>query len=166
MPDAWNTALSLLARRALSAHEVKVRLQRAGFSLPEIEAAMEKLAGRKFVDDRALAYNLAACRAEERRRGPQRVRTELLARGLDPGLVDEAVQAAFPAEKDDETARAVLRRFLHDGPLPQDRRSRDRLARRLLRQGFAMAVVRKLIVDSGADSPAGQDGSWGEDDAI
>lgn len=165
MPGALDLALAALARRALSAREVTVRLLRAGCAQAEIASVLEKLAAGGYLDDRELAYNLAARRAGEGRRGPARVRAELLGRGLDPGLVDRAVSAAFPSGEGEERARQALQKILGGRGLPEEATDRQRLARRLLRQGFSGALVKRLVLDGLAGEAEENDEPWSEDDA-
>lgn len=150
--DAWQAALAALGRRALSVAELAERLERHGFPGPEVRDALARAAAERLVDDRTLAYNLARDRAEAGRRGPLRVRAELLGRGIAAEIADEALALHFDAEATERALRRALDRLLRAAALPADPAERDRLARRLLRAGFAGAQVRRIL-----NGPAGDD---------
>ncbi len=142
--DPWEAALAALARRALTEAEIRRKLSRKGVPDAAIDEVLARLRRLRYVDDREVAYNHAARRAREGRRGPLRVFRELLARGIDGELAREAVDAAYPREEDRERARAALSR-LSPGGVPRDPAERARLFRKMIRQGFAAGEVRALL---------------------
>ena len=158
MPDATPTpfaaALDMLARRALTAHEVSSRLARRGFDPEVIDRALARLLDSRLVDDQSLAYNHARRRAEEGRVGPYRVEQELKARGIDGTLAKEAVRAAFgPEDLADALRRAVAKAAGGaTGLSSTDPAARIRLARRLVRRGFPVGLVQRTLSE-----PLGQE---------
>ncbi len=143
--DAKSRALDLLTRRAHSVRELRDKLARAGHEAGEIETALERLAELRLVDDRAVAYNHAQHRAREGKRARSWVRGELLRRGIDAELAEEALEDAFPPERANESFERAVRKLAGRRGVPEDREGRLRLARRLARAGFPSSQVNRIL---------------------
>lgn len=146
--SAWQRSLDLLARRSLTAGEVATRLRRDGYAEDDVAAAIERLCDRSFVDDRQVTYNHVRRRVEEGRHGPLKVRAELLRRGVDAGLVDEAIAEAFPPDDLRESVRRAATKMAGSGGIPRERAGRERIARRLARAGFPVGAVSSWLDES------------------
>ncbi|GEM_PF-2757172 len=142
---AWDLILRALARREMSESEVRRKLASKGYPRQVQEEIVEKARRLQLVDDRKVAYNHARFRAESCRRGPQRVRQELLSRGISPEWIEEAIRAAFPPEESGEAVSRALDRMLRGKGMPEDRSGREKVIRRLLRAGFAYPDVQRVV---------------------
>jgi regulatory protein len=151
--SAWERALDALSRRSLTLREVAGKLEKADHAASEVDDVLERLRRLKFVDDAQVAYNHAQRRAEEGRRGPQRVRAELLSRGVDPALADEAIADAFPADDARDRIRRAAAKLAGSRGIPTDRAGRAKLARRLARAGFPVESVSAWLEERGDDEP-------------
>ncbi len=160
-PDVHEAALAALERRALTRRELARRLLQKGFAPDAVEPELERLARAGLLDDTALAYNSARRRAEEGRRGPARVRNELIARGIAGDVAAAAVAEAFPPAAADDALERAARRLMRGGVPPATPAERDRLVRRLVRGGFAPGRVLSYLERAGADV----DGLLPHDDA-
>jgi regulatory protein len=145
--SAWETALDALARRARSIAEIRRKLLAKGFDVSEVEEVEARLRRLGLVDDRSVAYNHASRRAEEGRRGRRRVRRELLARGLDPAIVEEALDDAFPENDEEMRLRAALDRRTRGRAGALDGSGRERVIRGLVRDGFPVGLVLRVLGD-------------------
>jgi len=87
-----------------------------------------------------VAFAVARTAAGVKRRGPLRVRRELVAMGIEGALADEAVSAAFADTDDRALLDQAIERRLRGRPL-DDPRAVARLAGALLRQGYARDAV-------------------------
>ena len=148
-PRAYEAAVRLLAPRALTVHELRARLARRGYTLEEARDAVEDLLARGFLDDRALAYNVATTLAERRLFGKTRVAAELARRGVAAETIVEALERAFAGLDEDEMARKAAGRA---GAVPVDKRTRERTARALLRRGFSRGAVARALERGGTAS--------------
>ncbi|GAB4374650.1 MAG: hypothetical protein Kow0062_12870 [Acidobacteriota bacterium] len=155
--SAWDIATAALARRALTRAELVRRLRRREVPQAEIDATLARLERLGFVDDRRVAYNHAAHRAEQGRRGRLRVRRELLARGIPEPLVDEVLAETFPPEDERDRLERLFAQLTAGRGVPEDERERARLARRLLRAGFPGAMVRARLEQADAEPGAPQE---------
>jgi len=148
--NAWNDALAALARRALTSRELRRKLRRH-HDEDSVDETLRRLVEARYVDDDQVAYNHAFARAKAGRRGPLRVKAELLARGVDREAADAAVSAAYP---DDELpvavgrAAAFIDRRADSAGAERDedgdrrpREARERTARKLMTAGFPHSAV-------------------------
>jgi regulatory protein len=149
---AYEAALRMLAARALTVREIRQRLRRKGFQEPEITSAAARLVERGYLDDRALAYNVALARAR-RLYGRSRIEAELKRRGVATALAGEAAGKAFEELDEDElAAKAALKTAAARGRSGADPGG---VARSLLRRGFPRGAVAKALRALEAVTPAG-----------
>ena len=93
----WQRALRLLAARERSVAELATRLRDAGGTTAAVEAVLERLRARGYLDDRRVAEH-AAQQAVRRGRGSLYARAQLAARGVAPPLIDTAIGDHFTDE--------------------------------------------------------------------
>jgi regulatory protein len=136
-PDAFETALRLLTRRAHSEAELRRKLVRRGCPADDVERALVQARGLGYLDDAAFAAELAGARA--RTRGPALIARELSAKGVERAVVQEAL-GAVPRED----VVAAARRLAARGAASADRQV---VAARLLRRGFPTDVIREALAD-------------------
>ena len=137
---ARNAALGLLSTRPRSEAEVRVRLQ-SRFPAPLVEQVMAALKEQKLVDDPTFARLWTQSRESFKPRSGWAVKRELIAKGVQAALADEAVRDI----DDEESAyRAGLgqARKVGGADLPTFRR---RLWGYLQRRGFSQSVSRGTI---------------------
>lgn len=104
---ARTAAERLIARRALSAAELRGRLEARGHDPAAVKTVVASLVAAGAIDDRAVAA-AAAARALGQKRSTTRAARDLAARGIDPDLAAEAARAAA-----DDDGRTDLDRALH-----------------------------------------------------
>ena len=143
--SVYATALGLVARRELSAAQVRQRLEARGFPSEAIQTTLERLESNGAIDDRRTARAIA--RTEVRRsRGPSRVRRVLEQAGLARDVVRDALQEAFADTSErDAIDRALARRYrrrLVDLTNPAEI---GRMRGYLLRQGFSASAITDVL---------------------
>ncbi|MCR5577501.1 MAG: recombination regulator RecX [Oscillospiraceae bacterium] len=135
---AREKALTIVARRQMSARELKDKLRQKGVD-PETAAwCADWLTERGFIDEQAYAaavvrhYAAKGC-------GAGRVRAELARRGIPRELADEALEAMPEADgKLDRLIAAKLRD-------PNDRDEVRKLSASLYRRGFSAEEIRSAL---------------------
>jgi regulatory protein len=130
------------------------RLRRRGAPPDVATTVVDDLVGRGYVDDAAFARHWVTTRGA-RGYGPARLRAELRARGVAPGLVDRALAALGQGTQLDEARRLAHRRLpslARAAPAKAAARLRDHL----LRRGFAGSVVAQVIRESLRVRPDGE----------
>jgi regulatory protein len=152
--NALETAVRLLASRALTAEEVRLRLARRGFPKDAADAAVADLTARGYLDDRAVAYNMVASRAK-RLLGRPRIAAELRRRGIAEPIVEEALRQTFAELDENDLVRRAAAKLLPGGRAPRDEREKGRMVRALARRGFSTgAIVRAVRSATGAPDDA------------
>ncbi|QSX75464.1 recombination regulator RecX [Lysobacter arenosi] len=131
-------ALGLLARREHSRKELSRKLTSRGLDAGDVEAAVGRLAGEGWQDDKRFAESLVRSRAGSGY-GPVRIRAELATHGLDR----EAVARAMETYEGDwaENARELVQRRFGPG-VTEELNLRRKAADFLMRRGFDGASVR------------------------
>lgn len=143
----FDKAVELLAVRARSARDLRLRLKRAGAEDEAIVAAIERLEELGLLDDRDYARNLARSRVVGGGVSKRKIGEELQRRGVSRRVADEAITDTLEeVELDEEgAARAAAEkrlRALRSYDLPTQRK---RLYAFLARRGYAPDVVSRVI---------------------
>ena len=147
-PDPRNTALALLARRAHTRLEIRRKLLRRAFPEAEVEACLDALAARGWLDDASTATALAAARARSGR-GRSRIAAELAVKGVSRKDADAALAALDPADEARSLRRALEKRS-RALPAGLTRQARSKkLFDHLVRRGFAPSAVLEALRTKG-----------------
>lgn len=133
---AYVAALRLLARRELTAAQLRERLLRRGHADADIADAVERLREERALDDARVAEAMVRTGVAVKRRGRLRLKRELEAAGIAPPVARDALDAVFGTVDAGDLIEAALRRRLRDGRLIADDREFQRLYRYLSSQGF------------------------------
>ena len=147
MPDAYVTALRMLARRELSEAQVRTRLARREFASGVIDEAVERLQAVRALDDRRTALACARTEAHVKRHGRLRALRAVEALGIDRGLAKEAVAEVFGDVDEDALIAQALDRKLRHQPSPKaSAKPAPPTLKASARQAVAVeaAVVRRL----------------------
>ena len=146
MEDAFTVALRLLSIRELSESQLRARLIRRQFDPGDIETAIDRLKADGTLNDRRVAVAVARLESAIKHRGRARVIQKVRQAGIDGGIAEDAVREVF--EDVDETAlldRALERRLRGQTPRELDEKSRARIVRGLVAQGFRLESVLKRL---------------------
>jgi regulatory protein len=144
-----------LGKRDRTEAELRRHLTAKDLDEASIDGAIHALARQGYVDDARYARVFAEDRRALDDWGPERIQRRLLALGVDPELVGQALLEADPAEEL-EAAMALLRRRYRE--LPATDRERERALGLLVRKGYdlelAYDAVRALSRDGEDVFPA------------
>ncbi len=143
---ALRAGLKHLERRSFARGDLDRRLRRKGHPPEAVATALGRLEAQRLLDDEAYARGYVETRAA-RGRGPMRVMRDLMAMGVERGVVDRALTEAWPASVPPEdlarTLAAKRLKQLGKGlPRPVLRR---RLVQYLGRRGFGGATAGKVV---------------------
>lgn len=141
--DVRRAAMDLLARREYGRRELAGRLAGRGMPGELIEQILDDLARENLQSDARFAEAFVSARIG-RGQGPVRIRVELEHKGIDSGLVDEALEAS---DTDWGTLAGEVRRKRFGSSAPEDFKARARQARFLQYRGFASEHVRRALGD-------------------
>jgi regulatory protein len=137
--SALDSALRLLARRAHSRAELRLKLARRGYEPDAVQAALTRLAELGYLDDAAFARGLVRRRGGGR--GPLALAAELAAKGVRREEAQAALAGYEPAAQL-EAATRLAERLNAARPAAGYRELLDGIGVKLLRRGFSANVVR------------------------
>jgi regulatory protein len=142
LEQALDLAYRHLAKRDRTEMEVRRHLRGRGVDEPTIEQAVAELERQGYVDDARYARRFAEDRRTRDAWGAERIEQRLLALGVAPEEVADAV-AEQPAQDELDAAVALLRRRLPEPP--QDDRARNRALGLLVRRGYELELAHDAI---------------------
>jgi regulatory protein len=146
-------ALGLLAVRPRSRRELEQRLLHAGFDAEEVTDVLGRLEGVGLIDDAAFARQFTEHQERNRCSGRRAVTSGLLAKGIDPGTVQQVVsEMGDDGERAEAFARSRASRLRGVEP----GKAFTRLTSLLVRRGYDPGTARRaarvaLEVDAGDD---------------
>jgi len=136
LEHALALAYRYLNPRERTSAEVRRHLERKAVDAASVDAALELLIQEGYIDDAKFARLYVQDKRELAEWGSDRISHGLLARGIDPELIQKALADREAAEETTELERALAllgRRF--PSP-PHERRERDRALGLLIRKGY------------------------------
>ena len=142
---AYRFILSALGRRAHARRDLERRLVHHGHPREAARAALDRATAAGLLDDREFAFTYAQAKAG-RGRGPARLLRDLFAMGVERGIAEEAVSAAWTGEDQQEEACLALagKRSAQLGSIARPTKRR-RLLAFLARRGFTGPQVRSVV---------------------
>jgi regulatory protein len=141
--DAYMKAIRFLGTRPRTEKEVQTKLLSAGYEQPVIEETLRRLSEQSYIDDRQFAKLWTEHRIQSQRKGKAYIRQELLQKGVDRELVQEALQGIDP---DDELSSALeigSKKWRQTSGQPIERQRKTMAF--LLRRGFSADVVQQAV---------------------
>lgn len=142
---AYRTVLRSIERRSFARADLGRRLRRKGHAPEAVDTALERAAEHGLIDDAAFAANYVETRAA-RGRGPLRLTRDLMAMGVERGIIDRAVSNHAPAAdgRVDVPLALAHKRAAQLRDLPRQVRRRRVLAY-LARRGFSGREVSEMV---------------------
>jgi regulatory protein len=139
-------ALNYLSYRARTEKEVRTKLARKGFSETVADAVIERLYALHYLDDAAYARSFVSGRFRSRGYGPARIRGDLMRRGVDRPLIEDALEEVLEPEETLEAAKEQAeKRWARLASEPDPAKRRKKLSDFLVRRGFSYDVVRRVL---------------------
>lgn len=142
--SAYSYALALLARRELTAFELRERLLRKDVSPAEADEITARLLADGTLNDKRSAVAIARTQATVKARGRIRIEHELKARGVAPDIARAAIDEVFGELSEPELLERALRKRLRSGHIANQAQFR-RLYAYLVRLGFSTEQVVALL---------------------
>ncbi|MEL7361576.1 MAG: RecX family transcriptional regulator [Bacteroidota bacterium] len=143
---ARRKALDYLSYKARTSTEVRRKLRDTGFSEDAVEEAVARMEELGYLDDEAYAKAYARGRFSGRGYGPQRIRTDLMKRGLDRRVIDAALEEfAEPDDLYEAALRHGQKRWDRLASEPDARKRRKKTYDFLLRRGYGFDTARRVL---------------------
>ncbi len=143
---AKRRAMNLLKSREYTVRQLHDKLRDGGYPEKSIEQALDYVAGFHYTDD--LRYAAAFIRNHEGNRSRRRIEQDLLGRGIDRAVLEQA-WAAWEEEGGSQDEDAMIRELLEKKGFDQDtadQKERQRMYGFLMRRGFSAELVRRAVL--------------------
>lgn len=156
---AQQKAYRLLALRAHSEMELRVKLRESGFAEPIIASVLLRCRELGYLDDAKFARQRARLLAIDRLQGDRRIALDLHGKGIPEELCREAIAAVREEITAEEAVERLLRRKMKRGSdTPPDERLKGKMVRSLMGKGFPPGLILKTLKKTEEDGFHGDDG--------
>lgn len=139
--------------------EVRRRLMQAGYPAQLIDGVITRLGDLGILDDKAFTATWVESRDRARPRGERALRQELRLKGVDQGLIDDAMSERRPEPGGDDdpdvpaAERLLARHAGQLGRVADPRARRQRAYALLVRNGFDSEVAGRMAQRLEANGP-------------
>ena len=152
--ELYDYAVGALARRSRSVAELKRLLRNrveadTEFGKTLVELIIARLKDQGYLNDARFATAYSSYRRDTEKHGRLRIITDLKAKGVHGDVIEKAVAAVYDDVREEELARAYLRRKRLEKP--KDQKETARIFRNLMRAGFASKTIFTLLKKWDAD---------------
>jgi regulatory protein len=154
---ARQAALDYVSRGSKTTTEVRRSLARRGFSDHAAEDAIAQMERYGYLDDDAYASAFARGRAASRGHGPQRLRADLLKKGVPRDAIESALEELDADNLADSAGRLALQRWRALSSEADVRKRKKKTTDFLLRRGFSFDHAREAVERAAADEPDAED---------
>lgn len=138
---AKNRALYLLGERDMCLAELTRKLTKT-YGAEVAEDAAEYVQSLGYIDDEKYAGKLAEYLIKRKKFGKRRARQEMLHKGLERELVDQALEAIPNEDIGEELAEIIERKYLNK---LGDYKERQKVIAALARRGFGFDEIKRAI---------------------
>lgn len=144
---ALELSLWYLSKNARTVHEIETRLIRKEYSAEDVSYVIKRLVDLDFLNDAKYAKNYVDGAKLGKPKGRHRIRLELIKRGVDKELIENAIEEGFAEGEQekliDSAAKVYLKKCIN---LPREK-VYTRLMGYLLRRGFDYDKVSRKAKD-------------------
>ena len=146
--ELYEYAVGALARRSRSVAELKRLLRgrvEADTELGKtlVELIVVRLKDQGYLNDARYAAAYSSYRRDTEKFGRRRIETDLKAKGVHGEVIAKAVASAYEDVKEEDLARAYLRRKRIEKP--KDQKQAARIFRNLMRAGFGSKTIFTIL---------------------
>ena len=142
---AKRAAMDVLSQRARTAREVRDALARRGFTEVSTEEAVADMERLGYLDDGAYARRFVTERAAGQGHGPQRLRADLIKRGVSRDAIDAALEELDREDLADSARALAAKRWHALRSEPDLRKRKKKTTDFLLRRGFGFDTARAAL---------------------
>ena len=140
-PEALNTAVAMLARRACSRREIRDKLLSRGWCRETVDMVFAKLDQQNLLDDRDFSDQWTRYRASSNY-GTGRIYRELRSKGIDEETALESIESIRQEDQLDSASALAVKAASRRKPGEDIFRVRNRVLQALIRRGFSWEIAR------------------------
>lgn len=147
-PDAFLTALKILALKPRTKAELTKKLQLKGFSDLDLQPVLLKLENEKMIDDENYVSEWLETVAARKGYGYLLIQKKLRQKGLPENLINKVYEGEY-REKEREIALREGRKKLKNLRQTSARDGKIKMARFLASRGFGESLIYRVLEDLG-----------------
>lgn len=138
-----HSALNFLSYRQRSEKEIYDKLKQKGFNESDIETAIEYCKSKNYINDREFAISFINDKVNLNKFGSQRIKFELIRKGISQNIIDEVLDLQWEDEYDTalDLGRNKMYSYRDDDKLARYRK----LGGFLQRKGYSYDIVNKVL---------------------
>ncbi len=141
--DAYEALVKYLASSARSEKEVRDKLYQKGFHKNEVEFAVEKAKGYRYIDDEAYARTFLTF--NKTRYGSKKLAYKLtVEKGVDKQLVDNLVADLIEEDFEIERAGELAKKYIKQKKITE-KKDYQKVGAFLYQKGFSWSVINKVM---------------------
>ena len=140
MINARDYCLKLITIKDRTEKELRDKLKEKNFDENTIEEEIEFLSNYGYINDKRYAEHFTSDAINLKKWGKSRIRTELLRKGVDRDVTDEAIEEAFGDVDDDRLYTEMEKRFKNADF--SNMKERTRIFNFYLRRGFSPEEIK------------------------
>ena len=141
--ELYDYAIGALGRKMRSVAELKRLLRNRCTDPAIIEQVVTRLKDQKYLNDSNYAAAYSSFRRDNEKFGRRRVITDLKAKGVHGDVIEKAIEDAYSGVKEEDLARAYLKRKRLQKPA--NNKDAARIFRALVRAGFGPGVSVRIL---------------------
>ncbi len=143
---ADNYGLKLLSYRARSEKEIKQKMFEKGYDEDTILNTIKKLKKNGYLEDRHFAYSFIKDKTNIKKYGKQRIRMELLHKGVDSDIINELIEELMDSNDEYERAVELAKKKLRSSYTKDDKKAQyAKLGGYLQRRGYDLSTIRRVL---------------------
>lgn len=149
-----DSAFRFLARRLHSSQELKTKLIKKGFDKSFVNDVIQQLAEQKYLDDEQFAKLVVEEKTVKKRFGVNKVKAELLKKGIDREIIDYVLSDHNDELNEDNALYLAQKKIKLLREKTNDKRKlKEKLFSYLLGKGYTTDIIMKVINALNLDNP-------------
>ena len=142
---AKQRAFRLLAMRARSEKEIRVKLKERGFDESAVRSAVARLRELKYLDDKSFARQWARNLALNKLQGDRRIEESLREKGIHRDVIKQVISELRKEFSEEQAIRQFIRKKDLSNAGHSDGKEKRRLARNLMSRGFPPELIFDML---------------------
>lgn len=148
---AYNEALRFLGKRMRTEGEVRKFLKEKNVDEPIVQEVIHRLYEYKFLNDKEYAYAYVRTQINTTDKGVKLIKRELLEKGIDDALAEEALMQ-FSKEEQIEKAAQLTVKFMNKNHKDSQFILKQKAEQLLLRKGYPSDIIREVMKEMDSDN--------------
>ncbi len=141
IPRAKRRAMYLLQKTDRSEKNLRRKLKEGGYPPEAVDAAIAYVSSYHYIDDERMAC--AYVRVSMEKKSRQRIRQDLMGKGIDAELIERALEEEFTMDEETQIQAWLEKKNYRDETA--DRKEREKMIRFLASKGYGMSDILHVI---------------------